>query len=140
MKYMTLDNKDVMPIKNDIARLIDEVYNRGYQQGFEDGQEKRNDMAISALEQQPCEDAVSRDAVIEATHHCGDLQEVRAVVRELPSVTQKSGEWIDYSDEGFVECPICGHATNCEDNIDELHYCFYCGAKMVEPQERSDKE
>jgi hypothetical protein len=53
---------------------------------------------------------------------------------------RQTGEWIDYSDEGFVECPICGHATNCEDNIDELHYCFWCGAEMVEPQERSDKE
>ena len=44
-------------------------------------------MAIESLEQEPCEDAVSREAVIEATHHCGDLQEVRAVVRELPPVT-----------------------------------------------------
>jgi hypothetical protein len=43
---------------------------------------------------------------------------------------RQSGKWIDYSDEGYVECPFCGHATTCEDNIDELHYCFYCGAKM----------
>ena len=50
------------------------------------------------------------------------------------------GKWIDYRDEGFVECPFCGHATNCEDDIDELHYCFYCGAKMVEPQESEVKE
>lgn len=42
----------------------------------------------------------------------------------------KSGKWIDHSDEGYVECPFCGHATTCEDDIDELHYCFYCGAKM----------
>ena len=49
---------------------------------------------------------------------------------------QKSGKWVDYSDEGYVECPFCGHATNCEDDIDELHYCFYCGAKM----ESEDKE
>jgi len=40
------------------------------------------------------------------------------------------GEWIDYSDEGYVECPFCGSATNCEDNKDELHYCWNCGAKM----------
>ena len=48
----------------------------------------------------------------------------------MPSVTQKSGKWIDYRDDGFVECPFCGHATNCEDDIDELHYCFYCGAEL----------
>ena len=42
----------------------------------------------------------------------------------------KQGEWIDYSNEGYVECPFCGSATNCEDNKDELHYCWNCGAKM----------
>lgn len=41
------------------------------------------------------------------------------------------GEWIDHSDEGYVECPFCRSATNCEDNIDDLHYCFSCGASMV---------
>lgn len=40
------------------------------------------------------------------------------------------GEWIDYSEDGYVECPICKHLTTCEDNIDELHYCWNCGAKM----------
>lgn len=40
------------------------------------------------------------------------------------------GEWIDYSEEGFVECPFCHKATTCEDNIDELHYCWNCGAKL----------
>lgn len=42
----------------------------------------------------------------------------------------KVGEWIDHSDEGYVQCPFCGSLTTCEDNIDELHYCFNCGAKM----------
>lgn len=40
------------------------------------------------------------------------------------------GVWKDYTDDGYVECPFCGSATNCEDNIDELHYCFSCGASM----------
>ena len=41
------------------------------------------------------------------------------------------GEWIDHSgDDGYVECPFCEHATNCEGNIDELHYCWNCGAKL----------
>jgi len=63
-------------------------------------------------------------------------------VEQLPPVSpkEKTGYWIDHSDEGYVECPFCDHATNCEDNIDELHYCFYCGARMIEPQERKDKE
>lgn len=44
----------------------------------------------------------------------------------------KTGHWIDYSEEGFVECSECGSATNCDGNINELHFCFSCGAKMNE--------
>ena len=40
------------------------------------------------------------------------------------------GKWIDYSDEGYVECPFCHSATNCDGNKDELHYCFSCGAEL----------
>lgn len=40
------------------------------------------------------------------------------------------GEWIDHSDEGYVECPFCHEATNCDDNKEELHFCFNCGADM----------
>lgn len=41
------------------------------------------------------------------------------------------GEWIDHSEDyGYVECPFCHELTNCEDNIDELHYCWNCGAEM----------
>lgn len=42
----------------------------------------------------------------------------------------RKGKWIDYSDEGYVECPFCHSATNCDDNKDELHYCFSCGAEL----------
>ena len=53
-------------------------------------------------------------------------------VKALPSAQpdRKVGKWIDHSDDGYVECPFCRSATNCDDNINELHYCFSCGAKM----------
>ena len=95
------------------------------------------DMAISALEQEPCDDEISR--VLERMWNCRgknttsiDKVKMEQIIREaLPSVQpSRKGHWIDYSDEGFVECPFCEHATNCEDNIDELHYCFYCGAEL----------
>lgn len=41
-----------------------------------------------------------------------------------------TGRWIDYSDDGYVECPFCHSATNCDGNKDELHFCFSCGARM----------
>lgn len=43
---------------------------------------------------------------------------------------RKTGKWIDHSEEGYVECPMCGHLTTCEGNIEDLHYCFWCGNKM----------
>lgn len=56
-------------------------------------------------------------------------------IDEQPTIEErKNGEWIDYSDEGYVECPFCHSATNCDDNIDELHFCFSCGAEMGNEQ------
>lgn len=43
---------------------------------------------------------------------------------------RKTGKWIDHSEDGYVECPICGHLTTCEGNIEDLHYCFWCGTRM----------
>ena len=81
-------------------------------------------------EQQPC-DTISRHSAITAIlAYDGKSAQIKAI-DDLPSVQpSRKGHWIDYSDEGFVECPFCEHATNCEDNIDELHYCFYCGAEL----------
>lgn len=38
--------------------------------------------------------------------------------------------WIDCSEDGYVECPFCHEATNCDGNIEELHYCWNCGAEL----------
>lgn len=45
---------------------------------------------------------------------------------------RKTGKWIDHSEDGYgyVECPLCGYLTTCEGNKEDLHYCFWCGAKM----------
>lgn len=45
---------------------------------------------------------------------------------------RKTGKWIDHIEDGYVECTVCGHLTTCwnEDGIEDLHYCFWCGAKM----------
>lgn len=64
------------------------------------------------------------------------LEMVKSSIEELPTAEPKVGRWLDHSDEGYVQCPFCGSLTTCEDNIDELHYCFNCGAKM----ERSKDE
>ena len=78
-------------------------------------------MAIQALSQEPTDENLHREREQAYMQGYEDASK-----RFRP----KSGKWVDYRDDGFVECPFCGHATNCEDDIDELHYCFYCGAKM----------
>lgn len=44
----------------------------------------------------------------------------------------KKGRWKQYEDDDYVECPFCGHLTNCEckEEVWRLHYCFHCGAEM----------
>ena len=45
-------------------------------------------------------------------------------------VKRKTGKWISYIEDGYLECPFCGAATNCDGDESELHFCFSCGAKM----------
>lgn len=40
------------------------------------------------------------------------------------------GKWIDFQEDGYVECPFCDSMTECDGNKDELHYCFSCGAEL----------
>lgn len=70
--------------------------------------------------------------------NCAVGKDVESYMSSIPSVTpiRPKGHWINHSDEGYVECPKCGSATNCDDNINDLHFCFSCGAEM----ESEDKE
>lgn len=54
------------------------------------------------------------------------------IINALPTIQpeRQKGEWIDYTEDGYVECPFCHSATNCDGNKDELHFCFSCGADM----------
>jgi len=93
-------------------------------------------MAIKALEQEPCEDAISRQAVLAiAGDSCLDLdsyedtKEFCDEIKELPSVTPQSkmGRWIGHFDESgkWYECDQC-HT----DWGGSVNYCPNCGAKM----------
>lgn len=84
------------------------------------------------------DDTISRratlDAFTDALNDVGalDAEDINTVLQMLPSAQpeRKRGKWIDYTDEGYVECPFCHSATNCDGNKDELHFCFSCGADM----------
>lgn len=58
----------------------------------------------------------------------------------------KSGKWIEqegWDGDVYYECSMCGEAFCLIDGTptDNMYnYCPNCGARMFEPQERSDKE
>lgn len=117
--------------------------------------EPRNDMdkttidackgAIELLEQQPCEDAISRKWLVEALEAKGfnltdtDYNRMIHLIRDTaPSVLPKpkTGHWIfdEILDKHYYcsECKLMG--------VDYWGYCPYCGCRMVKPQESEDKE
>ena len=125
-------------------------------------------VAIEALEQEPCSDAISRQAVLDYIDEMpSDLTaDGRRMIRRrtleeyisdtLPPVTPqpKTGHWIekDGREQGYdiggiktwyrqIICEKCGFIkTAIEGHIGQYHYCPNCGARMIKPQERGDKE
>ena len=110
----------------------------------EEGIKFATEEGIKALEQEPCEDAISRQAVlVTARNSCADLVSNKDTeifcdeIKALPPVTSqsKTGKWTD----GDRICPCCG-----EDKFKDLDadiwsdwkpkYCPNCGAKMQESE------
>ena len=126
------------------------------------------DMAIKALEQQPCEDTIRRadaealfrnarsklnpsDYKTADEFNTRDLMLLNAeqFMHLLPSVIPqpKTGHWEQYGNswEDKFKCSECGKEQPkilCGERIigHWSDYCPNCGAKMVEPQESEDKE
>ena len=109
--------------------------------------------AIKALEQEPCEDAISReDALMALTGEWTDSTELiyRFIrqIRTLPSVDPqpKTGHWINWKEAGNYipsetrfECSVCHDAAQTLCNGFDLlsSYCPNCGAKMQEVKDES---
>jgi len=100
-------------------------------------------------EQEPCDDAISRQATLEPYKVLNDTDTlcvalIRANIMQQPSVRPqepKTGHWI--IDKGSLDA-FYGEVCKCSEcgveSIGESDFCPYCGAKMVEPQESEDKE
>ena len=122
---------------------------------------------IDTLEQQPCEDAISRaDAIktaIEAADDWdGGYNLTRADIIEkasesLPPVQpktetitefadrcrecgkQKKGRWIKITPSGIYMCSECEQNVLTGD-IDTYHYCHHCGVKMITEGENHENQ
>jgi rubrerythrin len=101
-------------------------------------------MAIKALEQEPCEDAVSRQAVLDINFNriihttAKPAEMVRQKVEQLSSVTPhpKTGHWIyEFEDWNKWTCSECGWSKRTDVHIKlGYNYCPNCGTRMVELQ------
>lgn len=83
-------------------------------------------MAIKALEQQPSEDCISREAVIDyITANYGFCHNLIECVRALSPVTSErpKGKWIWDLRMGLHKCSVCGKFCD----FDYL-YCPNCGS------------
>lgn len=110
------------------------------------------DIAIKVLEQQPCEDSVSRQALLDSIAEIDGntnmdiyTDEVREIINAIPSVTptRKKGKWVDIWKDGNriygCRCSECG-----KDPIDYTYgyeewwfeelpkFCSNCGSFMME--------
>lgn len=122
-------------------------------------------MAIDALQKQPCDDCISREALIERINHAeenfksdhmesissGDedpfvdgvlsgIFDLRQMVKQAPSVTpqQKTGHWefVEYDSRMIGNW----HCSECRHiarySLRWFNYCPNCGAKMAESEDK----
>lgn len=104
---------------------------------FAKSKEAREEMAniIEALEQEPCEDCISRQAVIDLVNSDWKYEGLETDVASLPSVNpQKIGHWITLKDEyGDIHEAVC---SKCDSNGNhKWKFCTTCGCRMVESPE-----
>lgn len=96
--------------------------------------QKAFDVIIAALSAEPCEDAISRQAAIEAIYDNKDRLDIAQAIRELPSVTpkQRTGHWIlVIEDWNKWTCSECGFSERTDIHVTlGYRFCPKCGAKM----------
>lgn len=102
------------------------------------------DLAIKALEQQPCEDCISREAVLDYitkllsgylyAEERERLEDLTTYIAEMSSVTPQrpKGRWIEQKDihkhhYGWSFCSECGAFLMSSDGA---NFCSCCGSKM----------
>lgn len=143
--HETKQYEDVMlALDMGIRALKDKSYTL-WKESYEVEHQKniRLEEKIKALEQEICEDAVSRkDVLLQLTGanlSTKSTDELIALfnkrIKSLPSVTptRKKGKWIKHED--YYDCSLCGCLAPCTETADSFiwklsSYCPDCGAEM----------
>jgi hypothetical protein len=103
----------------------------------------KKELETLALEQEPSGDLISRQELLEDLYKRDYTKfthrDFVALVQYQDTVQQepKTGHWIPTY--GNVKCSVCGSVKESRRVGKATHYCDFCGAKMVEPQESEDK-
>lgn len=132
--------KVLINVQSQFQASLDEVdVDEDCREAKEDNEEIVNalEMATKALEQEPCKDAVSRQAVkeqmIKYGFHASDMT-VTEFVEDLPPVLPKReyGEWISIQPGILNDSAMCSKCKERTMMRCEFHYkfCPKCGADM----------
>lgn len=108
-------------------------------------------LAEKALEQQPCDDAISRQAALDAVGLSRILSKIKGRIADLPSVSiakkVEIGHWsrktkVDAYDLYGVktwgikcQCDRCTFTTTVVEDFGYYKYCPNCGARMEVEQD-----
>ena len=100
------------------------------------------ELAIKALEQEPCKDCISREAVLNLFNKSDDYRWettlIRKKIEKMPSVTPqepRKGHWIECmpggAEEWCYKCSECNFWKYKKTiNLSKFKFCPNCGAKM----------
>ena len=123
---------------------LKELLECSYVDRFEDSENEALDMAIKALDQEPCDDAISRQAYIERFRKWGYSEYGRRIDNEalairvamsLPPVNPqpKTGHWrAIYQGDEIIDyrCSECEFGNTFGKSTYRMNYCPNCGARM----------
>ena len=120
-------------MKNETARREIESLDYYLQNHTDDYSEESHTammMAVKALDQEPCGDSISRQAVLDIVNNPLNIR-LDEIIKKLPPVTpqSKTGHWI-LTDDDYVYCSECEDSYYARPIDASWYYCPHCGAKM----------
>ena len=90
--------------------------------------------------EEPCKDSISRSQALSdyADWYGYGYRDntFYKILKDMPPVQPKTGHWMKSNIGGAKVCSVC----NAHMGLTSFKFCPNCGAKMMESQERSDKE